>query len=397
MDKILVNIDSRYRDYITYPDPCFFRIGHDAQKSTNFNNYINFKNIDYISVSSAEIPNNFFVFEENKYNNFFRINFTQVHDLIEENEIEPTTDSTITINGDIIDVTLMSLDNSNYTIQELCNNINIKLQDKGYNIIDETIDADLVTQDILNGIYFKYDEVKNRIVISNKSNKYGFTIYFDNDNNEYISLGYMMGARTSSLNFDVSDSQNLLYAPDINGSTYIFLRINNYGSTYISHQSPKKVLAKLILNSDKSTFTYINNYDGIFKKEKFRQPQDINKLEMELLDYRGNRLDNNGSDYSITLEMGQIYDETLYVQAVNKLDLNDNTYVKNLNNKTFDNYTDNNYSSVPTTTTDIMKVFTETTQPVINKVVEMENLEEKRKKSKVNKSRKKKKKFGFEY
>ena len=50
----------------------------------------------------------------------------------------------------------------------------------------------------------------------------------------------------------------------------------------------------------------------VYKTHKFRQPVDIKSLEIEILDYSGKRANFDGVDYSLTFEMGMIYDETIY-------------------------------------------------------------------------------------
>ena len=76
MEKILINIDSRQRDYNLYPSSSFFRVGADSQPNSNFANLINFKNIDYIKLASAEIPNNFYIFHDTRFNNYFKLKLT---------------------------------------------------------------------------------------------------------------------------------------------------------------------------------------------------------------------------------------------------------------------------------------------------------------------------------
>jgi hypothetical protein len=63
MDKIIFNIDSRFRNLNSYPNPEHFVIDL----------YETHKNLDFFRVTSIEIPNVFFIFTKKRKTNFFRI------------------------------------------------------------------------------------------------------------------------------------------------------------------------------------------------------------------------------------------------------------------------------------------------------------------------------------
>ena len=76
MEKILLNIDSRQRDLTLFPQSSYFKIEYnddlnfrDKQQNIDSkmkyinNNYVNFSNIDYISLVTIEFPNNFYIFQ----------------------------------------------------------------------------------------------------------------------------------------------------------------------------------------------------------------------------------------------------------------------------------------------------------------------------------------------
>jgi hypothetical protein len=46
--------------------------------------------------------------------------------------------------------------------------------------------------------------------------------------------------------------------------------------------------------------------DFVNQGYRFRQPVNINKLEIELVDYLGNTLDLNGSNFSCTIQLTEI-------------------------------------------------------------------------------------------
>jgi hypothetical protein len=74
-----------------------------------------------------------------------------------------------------------------------------------------------------------------------------------------------------------------------------------------------QVFAKIINTRDKFTTLYGNRSDFISKTHEFRQPVNIFKLDFEILDYAGNPLDNLNIDFSLTVEVSQIYNSTVKV------------------------------------------------------------------------------------
>jgi hypothetical protein len=127
----------------------------------------------------------------------------------------------------------------------------------------------------------------------------------------YPSIGYYLGFRP---NLKI-DKDNFLFTPiidetdliingtkvfDTTGDDYIFLKINNWGYIDFFNQ---QYFAKIIMTTSLGN-PQLNDY--VNKEYRFRQPVNINKLEIELVDYLGNTLDMNGSDYSFTLELKQL-------------------------------------------------------------------------------------------
>jgi hypothetical protein len=138
-------------------------------------------------------------------------------------------------------------------------------------------------------------------------------------------LGYLLGFRQNNYNIQINgitgDSIRGEAQADPDGENYLFLKVNDYGSIYISPKLPSKVLAKIVLDATKQGFVFNNGQDLIYKTHKFRQPTDVKSLEIELVDYNGNRMNVNGIDFSFTLEFGIIYDEELYKNKLADLNL----------------------------------------------------------------------------
>lgn len=126
----------------------------------------------------------------------------------------------------------------------------------------------------------------------------------------YPSVGYYLGFRpiiTRPINkFVLSSTPDSTLSTlratryfETRGETYIFIKINDWG--YIDFFN-RKVFAKVILPDMGNT----RLDDGFDIEYRFRQPQTIQKLEFELIDYLGNLVNLNGHNFSLTLELKQI-------------------------------------------------------------------------------------------
>jgi len=127
---------------------------------------------------------------------------------------------------------------------------------------------------------------------------------------EYPSIGYYMGYKPNMLidknkflKSSILNNTNRIIRSDkfvdTFGDNYIFIKINNWG--YIDFFG-EQIMAKILLStclSNQKIDTFVNQ-DYIF-----RQPININNLDIELVDYLGNTLDINGSSFSCSLQFKQ--------------------------------------------------------------------------------------------
>jgi len=264
MENILINVDSRYRDKKKYINPGFFTYELDEP----------LKNIKYIRLSSIELPTTFYTFSEKYYNTYFKI--------VTEN--------------DIFDI---KIKDGNYDSETIISAIQ--------NIFTE-INNEYATE-----FNISWDPIDYKITI--KSNiKFGFI--FSNDDT-LQTLGYLLGYRQSDENYNYELQKSMI----VNGSEiyywvgdtfldttkeeYLFVRINDYGIIY-NQTKKKNLLAKVVLFD--SQFVFDNGANFLTKNYEFKQPVNINKLEIELILPSGFTVDLNLIDYSLTLEFGQIYD-----------------------------------------------------------------------------------------
>jgi hypothetical protein len=140
---------------------------------------------------------------------------------------------------------------------------------------------------------------------------------FDIKRLNYETLGYYIGYRKSFYTSQPYNSDKVVEAEKFfnnAGEEYIFLKLNDWG--YIDFFS-QKLFAKFIMMPSLGN-PYLE--DNIICKEyKFIQPINISKLNIEMMDYLGNLVDFNGSDYSFTIEMKQIIHSDLKIYYDNKL------------------------------------------------------------------------------
>lgn len=143
------------------------------------------------------------------------------------------------------------------------------------------------------------------------NSKSGYNI----SNLAYPSIGYYLGYRKNLESFLLSPIDNnttilslvATKLPNTNGSTYLFLRINDWGAlNFIGLKIYAKVLLpSAITNTSYGQYVVGNStINGIFN---FRQPQNIKRLDVELLDYLGNVVNMNGIDWSMTLQFSEEY------------------------------------------------------------------------------------------
>jgi hypothetical protein len=128
---------------------------------------------------------------------------------------------------------------------------------------------------------------------------------------KYLSIGYYMGYRPNPsklidkflINSNIDFTDRIMTAPkffDTTGHNYIFIKINDWG--YIDFFG-ESLMAKILLTSGLGNPKLD---DFVNQGYRFRQPININKLDIELVDYLGNTLDLNGSNFSCTIQLTNI-------------------------------------------------------------------------------------------
>lgn len=200
--------------------------------------------------------------------------------------------------------------------------ITINLFNKLFNDKNFAYEQNFITQAQRDDIFFVYTSEKDiadfeidfttNISNSTSSPEHISNGLVDIKQMTYPSLGYYLGFRpdttktTDLFLFNITTQTNTkklitgqkIY--DTNGDDYIFLKINNWG--YLDFFN-EKLFAKILLSSNLGG-PKIDEY--VNKEFRFRQPIDINKLDIELVDYLGNTIDLYGFNWSFTIEFKQI-------------------------------------------------------------------------------------------
>jgi hypothetical protein len=389
MEKILLNIDSRQRDLTLFPQSSYFKIEYnddlnfrDKQQNIDSkmkyinNNYVNFSNIDYISLVTIEFPNNFYIFQNIKNNTSLEITCVNTDGNIVP-DLVPGTKTVFIKEG-------------NYENDELINNLNLTLNTNKFNIGTINDFGDFV---ITRGLRFEYDKNLNKYSLVNLEAGYTFSVNITNTNYTYNNLGFMLGFRTNIINLEQNAVNKInrvtgTSQADIEGEKYFFIKVNDYGQIFISPKIQSKALAKIVINNWKKTYIFNNASDLVYKTHKFRQPVDIKGLEIEILDYSGKRANFDGVDYSLTFEFGMIYDETIYNKQLKSLNLIPEQPIQN--NKIVKKYTDK-VSNIKSSHEILAPVYD--MEPEMVQVQEIVNLEDQRSEAKKPKNNK----FGFQY
>lgn len=272
MENILYNIDSRFRDLNAYKNPGFFIY---KLKET-------FKNVSYIRLSSIELPVVFYTFLQ-EYNNIsFQI-----------------------ITNDNITHTII-IEEGNYDSNSIIREIQ-----KSLDIINANYNTNLT---------ITWDSVNYKTSFTNTT---PFTLIFDNSTN-YRSLGDRLGFRLDNTNYLAANQDDKFYTDlnqylyywlgetflDITKDDYLFIRINDYGTIYNDVRNCS-LLAKIILYDQQ--FIIDTGANFLTKSYTFKQPVNISKLEIELINSLGQTINMNLINYSFTLEFGCIYDSKKYI------------------------------------------------------------------------------------
>jgi len=285
---IVLNIDGAFRGNIVPKQPvnCNGSLNEAVVPGTLSSNFIFntnrlYKNITSVKMTSMEFLNSFYTFSAKRGNTVFYITL----------QSDINTQYTITIpDGNYLDYTTFT------------------------STIETSLNNPSPSYVISNTFTVTYEPIGHTIIITSTN---GFIITFpNNETNPYGNgIGYNMGFLNTTYSSGLITILGSDQAPNIFQDTYVYLQINDwnlvehqvYGQTYYS------VFAKIQLNGPKNTIIYDNNYSNSSTKEYvFHQPVNISRLEIRILDAYGNTIDLRSSNFSMTLELHEVNQSSVY-------------------------------------------------------------------------------------
>jgi hypothetical protein len=261
MDNIIININSQFRNTSSFPSSSDFTIKLEEE----------IKNIIYIKLSSLELSLSFDSFTDIRNNNSFTIAIG-LHDPI-----------TITIG------------NGNFSR----NNILYKIQSILYNI------SDLKNIELIKDYYTEKITFRSATTIRLNFNRTG--------NIDYKGIKYHLGFSEDTYEGTSITGEHKV---NINVDRYLFLNINDIQN--IRDNKVNNAFYKIIFTENGPEQPIENRNQHEMKDIVLRSPINLSKLDIKLLDYLGNTINMGTNDFSLTLELGHVYDKKLYEEIHNK-------------------------------------------------------------------------------
>lgn len=296
--NIVLNIDSAFRGTTTESALTDASASFDQNTTSSwfiFSTSRLYKNITSAKLTSLEFPNTFYAFSAVRGNTTFTF---------ECPSISPTV-YTITIADG-------NYQNSSSTLtldpQKLLNAIQVAIQ---------SLDGPALP---FAGLTVVYDPVLHKTHF-NFSQEFTITFPKSPTNPYNNGIGYNLGftgftyTAQTGLGGILTHSIFSDMVPDVVQDRYVYLAINDWN--LVDHQNLSQsyfsVFAKIQLPIAKNSIVFDSNYINSSTKEYFfQQPVNIQRLEIKLLDAYGNILYTNGQNWSMTLELKQVNDSSIY-------------------------------------------------------------------------------------
>lgn len=162
---------------------------------------------------------------------------------------------------------------------------------------------------------YELDFAKEQNINNNIEENCGWTLGFRKSdyiiNGSVVTPDYFAKKELSS-RYGLITSEGA-YGTSLNN--YFFICVNDYNNNYknsiISDKNASylgdSILGRIAISSPSNTILNDNGSDRIFKTREYFGPVKIDKLKISLIDKYGKRLMLNKNDFSMTLEMEQVY------------------------------------------------------------------------------------------
>lgn len=302
-----------------------FRSNPSATSSTNFlyTFPVPMNNVISMKLSAIEIPNVWYVYNTPQRTNEFKITIYNATSIPSNPVTNPAVHTIVIPDG-------------NYTTNEMVNALNNYF----FN-----------TKNGLDFLHFDIDEYTGQSIIRARggndpgtapmpfdasglqySPNLTFTVDFNIENrNLNRNCGWSFGYRDMIYNVDAGDTETniidqqgsieykaVLRSEGVFGSNvyqYFFVSVNDFNNSMknsvISENDNSylgdNILGRITVSSGSNTLVLDNGSDKIFKSREFFGPVKIEKIHIKLLDKFGNELILNNNDYSLALELTQVY------------------------------------------------------------------------------------------
>lgn len=267
-----------------------FRAHYESTISTDFVFFIpeHIKKVVSMKISSIELPSTQHMFSSVNHSNTFKI----------------------TVDGDTQTVTIPS---GNYTMEEVVDYINTVLESANVT----------ASYDYPSGrISFDYSSVNSNGSLS---------LDFVTEGAKYRqNCGWFLGFKQNTYDANITANPDSTYsgsvtADSIYGSNfdkYIFVDIDDYQRNFLtgavisvtnrtstgnSSYIGNTIMAKLPIAIDPNSIMFNNGSDQLFKTREYFGPVKLEKLRIRLLNRYGDVVNLNNEDYSISLEITEMY------------------------------------------------------------------------------------------
>lgn len=304
----IINIDSRFRDNLSTSSPnnFLFKLREPI------------KNVISVRLSSIELPNTFYSFSKARGNTTFYVTYPSA------SYVTPGTKLLVTIpdgnwDASTYDSSAPILANSTSIIHQLATRLNNTVSNTTNNPIIATLPPSLQTPFIvlLNPVTglmtiqvplqvgptptipFDIDFTPDALVFQDRTSDWG--------------LGYNLGYR----NLQYTNQTAILGTGILNtvDTNYVFVTLDPDWKVIIQETPDKTQMysfAKVVANTPKFSVIFDNGSNTLTKEYFLQQPTNIISIPVRLSDPYDQDLNLNGADFSISLELKEVIDYSLY-------------------------------------------------------------------------------------
>lgn len=321
----VINIDSRFRDFYVGNPGISANINFKNLSILNTNNTsittsnsistdftyvlpIPIKNAISVRMSSIEFPNTFYTFSEKRGNTTFYL-------VIPSGSTNPLNKRLIKVpDGNYIDINLASLVQTllNNTVSSITNTPGSDAIPAG-TVFSVLIDGGNATTAAAPPAAFT---TTGRVTISTNTIA-NFDLLLGEDiygsRTQDFGLGHYLGFRNkiyTGLNSYITES-----IIDTTDWPYVFVSLNPDWKV-VHHQNQttnsKHAFAKVMMNSSKNSIIFSNNSNTVTTEYFFHRPTNIVSIPVTVVDPYDITLDLLGMDISITLEIKEVLNSSLY-------------------------------------------------------------------------------------